>query len=179
MSRRSEPTRPGLRRGFRHPVRSDRAFWVALALAAVAVVIEFALSSPDTALGWFAFALIAVAVTVLIVTLVGIAVGTVRGFTDGWRSAHRGKDAGAAGKAAPGPSDRSGDDPASDATGPRPDPDPDPEPVAMSDTAKRLAAAAGSLGSSVRKPTSADVDRTARALGRAASAAKRAYQKDE
>jgi hypothetical protein len=42
-----------------------------------------------------------------------------------------------------------------------------------------LAAKAGALGSSVRKPTADDVDRTARALGRAASAAKRAYRKED
>ncbi len=44
----------------------------------------------------------------------------------------------------------------------------------MPDSVKNLAAAA-----QARKPTSADVDRTARALGRAAGAAKRAYRKDD
>ena len=75
-----------LRRGYRRPLRRDRALWVALGLSAVMVVLEYALSSPSTPMGWVAFALIAAALAALVVTLVGIAVGVVRGFADGWRS---------------------------------------------------------------------------------------------
>ena len=73
-------------RGYRRPVRRDRALWVALVVVVIVVVVEYALSSPTTPLGWVAFGLIAVALAVLIVSLVGVAVGVFRGFADGWRS---------------------------------------------------------------------------------------------
>jgi hypothetical protein len=166
-------------RGYRRPLRRDRALWIALGVAAVAVVIEFALSSPSTPLGWLAFALIALAVVALIVTLNGILVGVFRGFADGWR-ANRAKPAVPRPTgAAPAGSPRT--DPERDDRGaaPRDEPAaPDPAGPSVSipplpDSVKNLAAAA-----QARKPTGQDVDRTARALGRAAGAARRAYRKD-
>ena len=65
----------------------DRAFWVAVGLSAVVmVVIEFALSDAEHACwaGWPS-ALIALALVVLVVSLVGVAAGVIRGFADGWR----------------------------------------------------------------------------------------------
>jgi hypothetical protein len=167
------PRRPRtdeLWRGYRRPVRSDRALWVAIGLTAIVVIIEFALSSPTTPLGWVAFGLIALALAVLVVSLVGVAAGVFRGFSDGWRS-NRSKSPGrqstpsapaASAEPAPAPKATASDD--------RP---PLPRP-AVPDSVKNLAAAA-----QAHKPTSADVDRTARALGRAAGAARRAYRKPD
>ena len=166
-------------RGYRRPVRSDRALWVAVGLVVVMVVIEFGLSSPSTPLGWLAFGLIALALAVLVVSLVGVAAGVFRGFADGWRSNHS--------KSTSDRSDRvaaARDDLAANRTGvgrrgarigsARGDDGPSLPRPAVPDSVKNLAAAA-----QARKPTSADVDRTARALGRAAGAAKRAYRKDD
>ncbi len=165
-------------RGYRRPVRSDRAFWLAMALTLAAVVIEFALSSPSTPLGWVAFGLIALALAVLVVSLVGVAAGVFRGFSDGWRSSRSKAAAPAADEPTATASSAGESRSAADAK-------PDSEPVvdaegpalprpAVPASVKNLAAAA-----QARKPTSADVDRTARALGRAAGAAKRAYRKDD
>jgi hypothetical protein len=167
-----------LRRGYRRPVRRDRALWVALGLTVVAVVIEFALAGPSTPLGWLAFGLIAAALAVLIVSLVGVAVGVFRGFGDGWR-ANRSKPSSASSTSSdrPAPSQPAatsadGDRPATDA-GSSGDGPSLPRP-AVPESVKNLAAAA-----QAKAPTKQTVDRTARALGRAAGAARRAYRNDD
>jgi hypothetical protein len=178
MSPRRRTTTPGeLWRGYRRPLRRDRALWLALGLCLAAVVIEFALSEPTTPLGWLAFGLIAVALVVLIVSLTGVFVGVFRGFADGWRS-NRNRDAAApaapapTSASAPSASGASGRSRAQQVVADEPSPTISIPPVPES--VKNLAAAA-----QAKAPKQADVDRTARALGRAASAARRAYRKDD
>jgi len=147
--------------------------WVAVALVVVAVVIEFVLAGPSTPLGWVAFGLIAVALVVLIVSLVGVAVGVIRGFADGWRSNRsRSVQPPPSRPEAQVRSEPTPDDEGSAPAAPAGDP-PLPRP-AVPDSVKNLAAAA-----QAKAPTRQDVDRTARALGRAAGAARRAYRKDD
>jgi hypothetical protein len=193
VSRRSRRTPGELRRGYRHPVRRDRAFWAAVGISAAVIVVEFALASPSTPLGWVAFGILAAALAAMIITLAGVFVGTVRGFSDGWRAGGRsrldraratstsrgtptgGADTGEATtmttptgdepKADPRPTDDDDDDDDDDDGLPRP---------TVPDSVKQLAAAA-----QAKAPKKADVDRTARALGRAAGAARRAYRKDD
>ncbi len=177
MSPRSRRSPGELRRGYRHPVRRDRALWVAVGLSAGAIIIEFALARPDSALGWVAFALLAVALAAMIITLTGVAVGTLRGFADGWRSPRPSP-------AAPGPDPQERPTMATDGSSPtRSEPADEGDPTApagslprpaIPESVKSLAASA-----QAKAPKRADVDRTARALGRAAGAARRAYRKED
>jgi hypothetical protein len=177
VSPRSRRSPGELRRGYRHPIRRDRALWVALGLSAGAIVIEFALARPDTLLGWVAFAILAAALAAMIITLTGVAVGTLRGFSDGWRSARPSQA-----PARPDSQEATMADDRPDPTAPEPttaDAEPSsptgslPRP-AVPESVKNLAASA-----QAKAPKKADVDRTARALGRAAGAARRAYRKDD
>ena len=181
MAPRRRPRSDELWRGYRRPLRRDRALWIGLGVAAMAVVIEFALARPSTPLGWAAFTLIALAVVALIVTLNGILVGVFRGFADGWR-ANRAKPA-VARPTSPSPEGAAATTGAApqgdqDARGPGDPAAPDPAGPSLSipplpDSVKNLAAAA-----KARTPTSQDVDRTARPRARAAGAARRAYRKE-
>ncbi len=175
MSRRSRPTGE-LRRGYRHPIRKDRVLWFALGLTAVFVVIELALASPSTPLGWLAFGLLAAALAFLVITLTGIFAGTIRGFVDGWRARDREVEEATTRatrrQASPddAPDTPADEDRAPSSSGGVP-PLPRPE---VPESVKNLAATA-----QAKAPKQADVDRTARALGRAAGAARRAYRKDD
>jgi len=175
VSRRSRHTGE-LRRGYRHPIRKDRVLWFALGLTAILVVVEFALASPSTPLGWLAFGLLAAALAFLVITLTGIFAGTIRGFVDGWRARDREVEGATAKVARPQASpDEDPDTPADEDRAPSSSgavpPLPRPE---VPESVKKLAATA-----QAKAPKQADVERTARALGRAASAARKAYRQDD
>ena len=142
-------------RGFRRPIRKDKWFWVAIALCVLAVAAETAMTESIADVNPIALAVVAVLVVVVVFSVVGAVVGMIRGFGEGFR-----QPAAAPPEPAPEP-----------AAAPAPAPD---ESATRPTSATDLAASARNLAANVRKPTTADVQKGARTLGRAIGAAKRA-----
>jgi hypothetical protein len=136
-------------RGFRRPVRKDKAFWVAIALCVLAVAAETAMTESIADVNPIALAVVAILVVVVVFSVVGAIVGMFRGFGEGFRQPPTAPTEPAA-------------KPARDDT------------AARSTSAADLATSAKNLAANVRKPTTADVEKGARTLGRAIGAAKRA-----
>ena len=96
-------------------------------------------------------AVVALLVVIVVFSVVGAIVGMARGFGEGFR------------RQPPAPAPR---EPAPDTTSSRPA------------SAADVATSAKNLAANVRKPTAADVEKGARALGRAIGAAKRAARSE-
>jgi hypothetical protein len=148
-------------RGFRRPVRKDKAFWVAIVLSVLAVAAETALSAAVVDVNPIASVAVALLVAVVVISIVGAITGMIRGFSEGFRHA----------PATP-PTEPA---PAADPAASRPtSPSTKGLPKAVTDLSE--SAMAKAKAANVRMPTSADVDKGARTLGRALGAAKRAMQ---
>jgi len=147
-------------RGFRRPVRKDKVFWVAIGLCLVAVAAETALSAAVVDVNPIASVAVALLVAVVVFSVVGAIAGSIRGFHEGFRRDASERDASEAG-AAPRPESPPAD--TAPGAGGRPLP-----------TMGELSESARNLAANVRKPTTADVEKGARTLGRAIGAAKRA-----
>jgi hypothetical protein len=151
-------------RGFRRPILRDRAFWIAVALSIVVVLIEGGLATAAGIGNWFAVGVVAAFVVVAVFSVVGAIAGSYRGLRVGLKE---------------GPHDRQ-------TAKARPAPEPDPDPAPRTEPVDRLTQSLNDLGASarakaanVRKPTADDVDRGARKLGRAFGAARKAFQDDD
>ena len=139
-------------RGFRRPVRRDRAFWLAIGVSVLAVAAETALAATVVDVNPIASVVVALLVFVVVFSIAGAIVGAVRGFGEGWR------------------------DRTPSASTPEPDPEPPTTGSRTMPSLEQLTESAKAQAAKVRKPTSADVDKGARTLGRAIGAAKRAVQ---
>jgi hypothetical protein len=151
--------RKTLWRGFRRPVRKDKAFWVAIVLCIAAVVAETALSAAVVDVNPIALLAVALLVAVVVFSLAGAITGMIRGFSEGFRHA-----------------------PAPPASEPEPAAAPQASratptsPAGLPKSVVELTESAKTMAGNVRMPTSADVDKGARTLGRAIGAAKRAVR---
>jgi hypothetical protein len=155
-------------RGFRRPVRRDRAFWFAIGLSVAVIGLEIGIAAAAGALNWVALALFGALLVIAVFTVVGVVAGTIRGFGEGWRGGRRAESR------SPKTSAQANEpEPAGDA---RPS---GPKAPAMPTSLAELTESARTVASSVRKPTSADLDRTARTLGRAIGAARKAARDEK
>ncbi len=169
-------------RGFRRPIRRDRVFWLAVILSVVAIGLEIGIAAAADALNWGALALFGVLLFIAVFTVVGVVAGTIRGFGEGWRGGRRRRSAqptptgtASAGSARPDPA---GPDPTTTRAPPSGDPAAPTRP-AMPKSISELSDTARTMASSVRKPTTDDVNRTARTIGRAIGAAKKAAREED
>jgi len=142
-------------RGFRRPVVRDRAFWAAVVLSIVAVLVEGGLATAAGIGNWIAVALVALFVVIAVFSIVGAIAGSYRGLRAGLRE---------------GPTTRK----------PEPKRAPEPEPVErLTRSLNELGESAKAKAANVRKPTADDVDRGARKLGRAFGAARKALRDED
>jgi hypothetical protein len=149
-------------RGFRRPIWRDRAFWVAVAVSIVAVMVEGGLATAAGIGAWWAVGLVAVFVVIAVFSIVGSVAGSWRGLRTGLRERPEPKATTRTSDDVP-PAERA-ERRGSDAT----------ERAAKAVT--DLSATARTAAAKVRTPTSDDVDRTARKLGRAFGAARKALR---
>ncbi|MGZ4682262.1 MAG: hypothetical protein ACXWCM_18470 [Acidimicrobiales bacterium] len=165
MARRSRSQKGPLWHGYRRPVWRDGVFWLACGASIAGLVVQNAIGNfESTGRGWAILALEVVITFGVMLALVGVLAGTLRGFGEGWRQAE--KSAPPRGATA-GPS---ATEPSRPVTEPEPvaraaavDPEPDPvRPVP--DPADRPKAGV-------------EIERQARRLGRAIGAGRRTYKK--
>ena len=145
---------------------ADRAFWIAVGVSIVAVLVEGGLATAAGIGNWLAVALVALFVVIAVFSIVGAIAGSYRGLRTGLREGPHARKATRA-KAAP------PNEPKATRAGPT-------EPVErLTSSLNDLGAAARAKAANVRKPTADDVDRGARKLGRAFGAARKAFQDDD
>jgi hypothetical protein len=148
-------------RGFRRPVRNDKAFWVAIGLCLAAVAAEVALSAAVVDVNPIASVAVALLVVVVVFSVVGAITGMIRGFSEGFRHGPTEPPAQPEPAVAPRPAQNDGTE---------------SRPGGLPKSVTDLAESAKTMAGNLRKPTSADVDKGARTLGRAIGAARRAVQ---
>jgi hypothetical protein len=167
MGRSTGASRGGLWRGFRRPLRRDRVFWIAIALCLLAVATETAMTESIADVSPIALAVVALLVVIVVFSVVGAVAGSIRGFKEGFRTGGPAAEPTAAPAREPagaGPAEEATDGPSTSGGLPKAVAD-------LSESARQKAA-------NLRTPTADDVDRTARKLGRAFGAARRAVRDD-
>ncbi len=151
MARSSRGSKKGqLWRGYRRPILRDGAFWLAALVTVVALAAQNAWSGVDGGAQWALLIADVVVTTLITFALIGVLAGTLRGFGEGWRSAGRPDPV-----AAPaGASDEASDPGAKPASKPKPTVDPVPEaerPVIGVELEKKARALGRAIGASQRK----------------------------
>ena len=162
MVRRARGSKKGeLWHGYRRPILRDGVFWVAAVTTVIALAAQNAWADLNTTLAWVLFGADLFLTIVIVFALIGVLAGTLRGFGEGWRSAER--PAGSArpgavpdGGAAPGAAS-DGATPTEPASKPKPQADPVPD--------------------AERPVLGIELEKKARALGRAIAATQRKARK--
>ena len=146
--------------GYRRPILRDGVFWLAGVITVVALAAQNAWSGLGSTTSWVLFVADVIVTVLITFALIGVLAGTMRGFGEGWRSAQP-PDGSTRPATGDSPTAPAAEPTAASAPGPAPRPKPKADPVPDAD----------------RPVIGVELEKRARALGRAIGATQRKTRK--